>query len=85
MFVEITGVNGHGANPPVLRSGPHAGGVANTHNIRARRAMLLPPAIAGEIIAGPANGTYTLPGFCNAHVSPGLTSPLVAVQADCNL
>ena len=60
---EITGVNGHGANPPVLRAGPHAGGVPNTHNLRARRAMLLPPATAGEIISGSVNGTYTLPGF----------------------
>ena len=45
-------------------------------------AMLLPPAAAGEIISGSGNGTYTLPGFWNTHVDPGLTSPLAAVQAD---
>ena len=79
---EITGVNGHGANPPVLRHGPHAGGAPNTHALRARRAMLLPPAAASDIISGSANGTYTLPGFWNTHVNPGLTSPVAAVQAD---
>ena len=43
--------------------------------------MLLPPAEAGDIISGSVNGTYTLPGFWNTHVNPGLTSPLAAVQA----
>ena len=47
--------------------------------MRARRATLLPPAAAREIISGSANSTYTLPGFWNTHVSPGLTSRLAAV------
>ena len=78
---EIVGVNGHGANPIVYRHGPHAAGTANTNMLRARKAMLLPPTAAHHCVSHMDDGRYTLAGFWNAFVNPGITDANPAVQA----
>ena len=54
----ITGPTMYGAGPPaVLRSGPHAGGAADTDEIRVRRTLILPPTASVAVLAGICNGT----------------------------
>jgi hypothetical protein len=61
-IATIIGATGHGAAPPVLRSGPHAAGpIVNT--IRVRRAILLPPAFAATAVSFRDNGRLMLPAF----------------------
>ena len=53
----ITGPAMYGAGPPaVLRSGPHAGGAADTDEIRVRRTLILPPTASVAVLAGICNG-----------------------------
>ena len=79
---QIVGVNGHGANPPVYRSGPHANTVGNTNMLRARYAMLLPPQDAHRFVGSRADCRYTYAGFWNTFVQPGITDADAAVQAN---
>ena len=48
----ILGPTGHGAAPPVYQSGPHAGGTANTNNLRAHRVLVLPPQMLAIALGG---------------------------------
>ena len=67
----ITGAAMCGAGPPaMLRSGPHAGGAADTDAIRVRRTMLLPPNHAQAILNGAPEGRYSLNGFYNTLLAP---------------
>ena len=78
----IVGVNGHTAPAgPVLHSGPHAPGTADTSSIRVRRAMLLPPSASADILTGAPNGAYSLVGFWSNLIHPGLNDPDANVQA----
>jgi hypothetical protein len=64
----IQGINGHGAVPPMYRSGPHAAGTAATDSIRARPLMIMPP-MAGEALSNaPPDGRYSLVGFFNTFI-----------------
>ena len=72
----ITGVNGHGANPAVVRTGPHAATVPDTSAVRVRKALLLPPTEAGRFVGEQASGRYTLQAFWNVFVQPTPSTPL---------
>ena len=80
-LAEITGVNGHGANPAVQRSGPHGGGVANTNEIRYRRAFLMPAQDSEHALTASPDGRYTLIGFHNTFIAPKTADADVNVQA----
>ena len=67
--------------PPLLHSGPHAGGAADTNELTIRRAMLLPPSAAHAVPAGRDDGRYSLIGFHNTLVQPGVTGLDAAVVA----
>ena len=78
----IVGVNGHGhPGGAVLHHGPHANGAPNTSALRARRAMLLPPSAAADILAAAPDGTYSLPGFWNTLIQPGVNNADAGIQA----
>jgi hypothetical protein len=63
----------HGAAPPVFRTGPHAVGSANTSDVVARPAMVLPPDLAAAALQGaPHDGRYTLLGFYNNFLQTAL-------------
>lgn len=84
-IATIQGPAGHGAAPPVFRQGPHAAGTANATATRARRAMVLPPAVAARALAtASVDGCYTLLGFYNEFLQgPILTADaagLVAIE-----
>jgi hypothetical protein len=71
----LQGVNGHGAIPPVFRSGPHAAGAADTDSLRGRPLMIMPPVLAGAALSGaPSDGRYSLVGFFNTFIQPYATS-----------
>ena len=70
----ITGATGHAAAPPVLRLGPHPLGTANTDEVRCRRAMILPPAVAAAAIEGKADGRYGLAEFYALFLDPPLAA-----------
>jgi hypothetical protein len=71
----IQGPDGHGAAVPVFRTGPHGAAAPDTSSIRARRAMILPPAQAALALAGAsADGSYTLLGFFNRFLQGPLSS-----------
>ena len=74
----IIGPAGHGAVPTVLRSGPHAAGAANTSNLRARRAMVLPPSMSVTALTTQPLGRYTLPGFYDTFLRPEIDSGVAA-------
>lgn len=75
----IQGAAGHGANPPVFRHGPHAAGDPDTSELRSRRAILLPPHLAGLALRGaPADGRYTLLHFYNTFLQAILASGVAA-------
>ena len=57
---EIVGVNGHGANPVVIRSGPHANGAANTDLLNARPVMPMPPIASSALVRTADDGWITL-------------------------
>ena len=62
-IATIVGATGHGAAPPVVRTGGHAATDANVNTLRARRAHLLPPTIAAHAVGFHADGRYTLQSF----------------------
>ena len=77
----ITGAAGHGAAPPVFRTGPHGGGVADTDVLNVRRAMVLPPPSAGTAVDLVPSGRYTHIAFNNVILNAGLNHADAAVQA----
>ena len=62
-IATIVGAAGHGHAPPVVRTGPHAGTVANTADIQGRRVHLLPPSVAPDAIRFLPDGRLTLQAF----------------------
>ena len=60
---HILGPNLMGANPPVMRAGPHGAGTADTNELTMRRILLLPPSQAHAFLAGHPSGRYSLQGF----------------------
>jgi hypothetical protein len=71
----IQGAIGHGAAPAVFRHGPHALGDPDTNDLRARRALLLPPHLAGLALrSAPADGRFTLLHFFNTFLQATLAS-----------
>ena len=59
----LTGGGMHGAAPVVYRNGPHAGGAADTDELRVRRVMLMPPKVAERLLTSNPVCRYGLPGF----------------------
>ena len=77
----IIGPTGHGAAPAVWRTGPHAPTTADTSEIRARRAMVLPCDAAGTAVSTHEDGRYSLLAFYNTWVAPQMADPDAAVVA----
>ena len=76
----IAGNTMHTAAPPVLRDGPHDAAVADASEIRARRAMIVPPSMAHAFVATPG-GRIGLAGLYTTFIQPSLVNPDLAVQA----
>ena len=80
----ILGPTGHGAAPPVYRSGPHAGGTANTTNLRARRVLVLPPQMSATALTTQPTGQYSLLGFYDtflrAEIDSGDADRVTAIE-----
>ena len=70
----IIGPTGHGAAPPVYRSGPHVAGTPNTANLRARRVLVLPPTMTVTALTTQPLGQYTLAGFYDTFLRPEIDS-----------
>jgi hypothetical protein len=66
----IVGATGHGAAPPLFRTGPHGTGTANTAELRVRFATLFPCQHAGDAVSTHEDGRCTLLSFCNTWVAP---------------
>ena len=64
-----------GAAPPVLMTGPHAGIVPDTDLVSVRTMMVLPPGLAGTVLAAAPQGRFTRVGFLNHFITPGLADP----------
>jgi hypothetical protein len=62
-IATIVGAAGHGATPPVVRTGPHAGGVATASAIRGRAVHLLPSQAAADAVRFLPEGRLTLQAF----------------------
>ena len=70
-----------GAAPPVLMTGPHGAGVADTDQVSVRTMMVLPPSVAGTVLAAAPQGRFTRVGFLTNVLAPGLADPDAAVAA----
>ena len=70
---SITGPAGHGAAPPVYRSGPHAATVANTDEVSVHRVALLPSDLVDVAMTTANPPRYTLQGFFGSFLQPTLT------------
>ena len=79
-IATITGAQGFGANPPVLHTGPHQDGAANTDALRSRRILLLPYEAGPRLLSTRADGRYGLAEFYNTFIQPGLADANVAAQ-----
>ena len=77
----IIGAIGHGAAPPVFRTEPHGGGVADTDEVNVQKVMTLPPPAAGTAIGLVPSGRYTHAAFHNVLLNAGLSDPDVNIQA----
>ena len=75
------GVGGHGAAPPVYRSGPHATGTANTGNVSFCRAVLLPSQVSVAALLAPPNGLFTHRTFYAQVIQPEVDSSDAACAA----
>ena len=62
-------------------TGPHGVGVADTDLVSVRTMMVLPPSVAGDVLAGAPQGRYTRVGFLNNVLNPGLGDPDANVVA----
>ena len=76
----ISGNTMHGAAPIVHRSGPHQAGTPNTDSLDARLIMLLPFTAGHDLLSTNPDGRYSLHGFYNTFVQPGLAD--AATQAE---
>ena len=70
----VIGPNGHGHAGPVFQFSPPLGGTRDTSQVRARRAMLVPPALAEQVLQGAPDGVYSLLGFSTQVLQPELDS-----------
>ena len=77
----IVGAAGFGAGPPVLHTGPHGAGVADTDELNVRRVMVFPPPAAGTIVEHAPEGSYTYQGFHNIILNVGLNHADAGIQA----
>jgi hypothetical protein len=59
----IVGAAGHGAAPPVLRTGPHAGTTAGVSRQAVQRCFLIPCAAAGDALSIHPDGRFTMASF----------------------
>ena len=75
---HMTGALGHGAVPPVYRFDHVGTGTAETDDIRARCAMVLPADDAADFLGRQPSGIYTLQHFYTTFLQPHVGS---AVQA----
>ena len=66
----ITGANGHGAGPPPVYRFDNVVAGGDSLELQARRIMLLPPSLAGQIVASRPQGRYSLWQFWNELVNP---------------
>jgi hypothetical protein len=81
-IATLQGPAGHGAIPPVFRTGPHGAAAADTDELRTRRAMVMPPTVASVALANaPTDGRYSLLGFFNTFLQAPLASADAAVVA----
>ena len=78
---EIVGVAGFGAAVPVLHTGPHGIGVADTDELNVRKVLIIPPVAAGTTVELAPEGTYTYQGFYNTILNVGLSHADPGVQA----
>ena len=70
----LQGPNGHGAAPPVFRFDHNGAGGADTSQHRVRRAMVLPPSLASNILEQNPTGVLSLLRFCNTIVAPAIAA-----------
>ena len=76
----ISGNTMHGAAPIVHRSGPHQAATPDTDTLDARLIMLLPFTAGHDLLSTNPDGRYSLHGFYNTFVQPGLAN--AATQAE---
>ena len=80
-LANIVGPAGFGAAVPVIHTGPHGVGTADTDDLNVRKVMVLPPPAAGATVRQAPEGTYTYQGFYNTILNVGLTHADAGVQA----
>lgn len=80
-IANILGPAGHTAILPIYHSGPHGAGIANTSEINLCHSLLLPSDTTHLFLSTILTGCYTLTGFYNTFIQPGLASPVPAVVA----
>jgi hypothetical protein len=69
---HMTGAAGHSAAPAVFRFDAAGAGDAEAGEIRARRFFLLPADRAEEAVSHSVDGRFTILGFYNRFIQPGL-------------
>ena len=70
-----------GAAPPVFMTGPHGAAVADTDQVSVRTMMVLPPSVAGRVLAAAPQGRFTRVGFLTNLLAPGLADANADVVA----
>ena len=70
----LTGVNGHGAAPPVFRTGPHAAGANQTDVLHTRRVVVLPTSVTQTALTLGNSGQFTIVGFYNSIIQPEMAA-----------
>ena len=79
----IRSVAGHGnPNGAVFQFPPTGSGAAGTSDHRARRAMLMPPALSSNAVTTSPLGNYTFVSFYELFIAPGLADADLTKQAD---
>ena len=77
----IVGAAGHGAVPPVMRSGPHASTAASVNELRIRRAFVMRGNDAVDALTRAPNGRMSLITFYTEYVHDGMADADGAVVA----
>ena len=80
-YEYMIGVNGHGMAPATVRFAPPAIREVQASLVTARGVMLLPFKAANDLVTTSPSGRYTLPGFYNTFIGPGITHANAGVQA----
>ena len=80
-YEYMIGVNGHGAAPATVRFGPVPLGDPHAGAVSARKVMLLPFEAADDLVTTSPSGRYTLPGFYNSFIGPGVNHADAGMQA----